>query len=359
MIKCNNCGRENHDVAVFCQGCGTRLKPEPSNETVSSAVSDDSANNSVNNTVICGKCGTENPNGTIFCSSCGTKIAETTDNVYDKTSYEPKSEPTNIRALLSGTETGKRNSNKTIICDICGEENPEGTKNCQSCGNQISKVPASQASAAASYSRYKQQSNDTDSIYRSKFVDGDEHMICTLGNGYLENIVANSFLARNTAILTQKRVYFSGHCYFKDGNRWKSSHESKILDIEDVTGTGFTYISFFFYLVMAYTVILGSIVMGIFWMTGAFGGVKDVGGGLTVMLAGIVLSIPFLIMYIKHRISVFQIDYAGGQIGFEVKMFGQSESINFQRQIHLIKAAKLEKNRSMFKQTNVTNDRGI
>lgn len=312
-----------------------------------------------NSMIKCNNCGMDNPDGSVFCQGCGTNLNKIQANVPDASSYVTSNESSNVKSLLSGAETGKKEGGGTIECSICGEENPEGTRYCQSCGNPISKVSLPQASAAASYSRYKQQSNDTDSIYRSKFVDGDEQMICTLGNGYLENIVANSFLARNTAILTQKRVYFSGHCYFKDGNRWKSSHESKILDIEDVTGTGFTYISFFFYLVMAYTVILGSIVMGIFWMTGAFGGVKDVGGGLTVMLAGIVLSIPFLIMYIKHRISVFQIDYAGGQIGFEVKMFGQSESINFQRQIHLIKAAKLEKNRSMFKQTNVTNDRGI
>ncbi len=75
------------------------------------------------------------------------------------------------------------------------------------------------------------------------FIDSDEHIVQTLGNGYLQNIVSSSGVTKTTAVLTPKRLYFSGIGFEKDGRIWKKIRVSKIIDLEDITGTGFINVS--------------------------------------------------------------------------------------------------------------------
>ena len=61
MVKCNNCGTDNLDNALFCKECGFKL-------------GDNKELCDKEDTVVCVKCNTHNPKGAIFCKECGTKI---------------------------------------------------------------------------------------------------------------------------------------------------------------------------------------------------------------------------------------------------------------------------------------------
>jgi hypothetical protein len=42
------------------------------------------------------------------------------------------------------------------------------------------------------------------------------------------------------AVISNKRVYFKGKCYYKEDGKLKKSFEERTADLKDVTGTGYT-----------------------------------------------------------------------------------------------------------------------
>lgn len=57
-MKCNHCGAENDEGAVFCEECGQKIATPVYSET---------KNN-------CPHCGAENADGAVFCDECGKKM---------------------------------------------------------------------------------------------------------------------------------------------------------------------------------------------------------------------------------------------------------------------------------------------
>jgi hypothetical protein len=69
------------------------------------------------------------------------------------------------------------------------------------------------------------------------FEDEKERHIATLGKQYLEK---NDYSEHGCCVLSDKRIYTKGKHYFKEGLFWNSSSNEKVIDIGDVTGSGFT-----------------------------------------------------------------------------------------------------------------------
>jgi hypothetical protein len=83
------------------------------------------------------------------------------------------------------------------------------------------------------------------------FASPTEKFVCTLGNSYAENYLASGSLKNGFAILSDKRVYFKGICYFFTGKNFVKRHEERVVDVKDVTGTGFIHIKSILLLVLA------------------------------------------------------------------------------------------------------------
>lgn len=247
------------------------------------------------------------------------------------------------------------------VCKNCGAQNPEGSVFCQGCGKSLveaSKTPDVAGAinkgvnaVSGAVDKIKGSFNSDQSFYQNAaataaaapapaqgshndiFVDGDEQTVCTLGNGYLQNMVSKS-IGTSIAVLTQKRVYFSGKCLVKNGKSWNVVRQSQVVDVQDVMGTGFTYVSRIKNLILGILfAVLGIICFFLEYYISVF---SVIGG-----IAGIIAGIVFGLLYFLGRKTIFRIEYAGGQIGFDVKWLRYQDSLNFQRQIHLIKAKKL------------------
>ena len=74
--------------------------------------------------------------------------------------------------------------------------------------------------------------------FRSFFVSPKEKFVCSLGNGYIQNFIANGFVNKGFAVVSDKRVYFNGKTYEVRNTRLKALSESRTVDLKDVTGTG-------------------------------------------------------------------------------------------------------------------------
>ena len=245
-----------------------------------------------------------------------------------------------------------------MFCPKCGVQNPDDSKFCQGCGQLMSENGAENKTddgfadaselfggkkpetANTGYASAKDAAEDV-SRDNNDFVDPDERVICTLGNGYWQNMVSGS-IESSYAMLTQKRLYFCGRALEKNGKDWEKIRETKIVDIQDVRGTGFLYVSRVWNLVLSVFLFIVFIAMIIIVASYSNSIDENTRSILTALSFGaLVAGIFFMNKYIMSRKSIFCIETAGGQIGFDVEWLNTEESVNFQRQIHLIKQKKL------------------
>jgi len=156
------------------------------------------------------------------------------------------------------------------------------------------------------------------SKYGGTFFAPDEHQICTIGTGYLANTLSGAGNKRAGATLTNKRVYFSGSVYsLNNKGRFVSINQRKIVNNRDITGTGYV-----FYRPLHY----------VWWS------ILSIDEASMLPLAiGIVLFAVFLVSYFVKRMTLLCVEYAGGNIAFDVRWIQAHEQDDFIRNIHLTK----------------------
>ena len=161
------------------------------------------------------------------------------------------------------------------------------------------------------------------------FVNKNERLISTLGNSYIQNFISNGILSKGFSFITDKRVYIQGKSYNvfynNSGNpKIVKNSRSQIVDLKDVTGTEIKHYNPIHYLIIA-------IVFFIFLLILLSIGFSE----FKIYIIPIILAYVFL--YFKNKISLISIQYAGGEIAFDIRWFSQNEIDNFQKQLRLAK----------------------
>ena len=76
--------------------------------------------------------------------------------------------------------------------------------------------------------------------FQHVFVEPSEQYVSSIGNEYITNFLLNNSLSKGFAIVSDKRVYFKGKCYYQNDNgKLKKRFTEQIVDLKDVTGTGY------------------------------------------------------------------------------------------------------------------------
>lgn len=117
LITCSNCGTANPADALFCVGCGAKLKKEES------AISYEQK--------VCPNCGMAMDEDQIFCTNCGTK--------YSKILKELKETPAPTPSIDKQSIAPKEKANYKR-CRNCGAELDEKQKFCNKCGTPCKEV---------------------------------------------------------------------------------------------------------------------------------------------------------------------------------------------------------------------------
>lgn len=214
------------------------------------------------------------------------------------------------------------------------------------------------------------------------FVSRDEKYISSLGNGYIMNYLANRSFSKGFSVITNKRVYFRGSCFSGRGKALIKTNEERTVDIKDVTGSGFIYnryVGLLLGLITAFFVfVIGIVAAGtelIYplqqaewfqseaeeylqraeesqqqaeWYQLEAEEYQQVAKSYqrkaiaTSLIIGVFLSFAiscFLVFldYLKKRKTMFQIQYAGGCIAFNVSYYAKAEIDDFQKQLRRTK----------------------
>ena len=175
--------------------------------------------------------------------------------------------------------------------------------------------------------------------FRTLFIDSKEQFICSLGSTYAQTFFSTGILGNGFAILTDKRVYFKGKCFARNGRRFVRRFEERTVDVGDITGTGFIHQK-----------PVGAFIIGLLFF------VFGVAAYYLMGVAGRLIALPFLALSLIcfvisiSKKSLFEIQFAGGGIAFDTHWFDETESQEFQKNIRIAKD-----NREMARQINQQN----
>lgn len=213
-----------------------------------------------------------------------------------------------------------------MICNNCGANLQNGTMQCPNCGMNLG-VQYQQMPYQQQPQVMPRQAKNLKSLY----ADQSEETLGVLGGAYLQNFLTMGILGKGFCALTDKRVYFKGKCFTKNGGHYKSTKEQRTLDVKDITGTGFFQIRLIAFLIIG---ILAEIAALIFALLSGSAG--DVDGLMLALVVAIVGGV-FLILFFFFRIKVFEIEYAGGKIAFPISAYNPQEIQKFQNALRLAK----------------------
>ena len=200
-----------------------------------------------------------------------------------------------------------------------------------------------------------QQQNKNDDRFKRFFSNPNEKLITTLGNSYIQNYFANGSISRGFAVVSNRRAYFRGTSYeISYDNRGKKrvnkTARSRIVDLKDITGTGYDSTRVVSYLWGGWIMLIIALVMAISSGTSlhsysynSYGYVasqsSDNTAGILSAMAVVLLfgALIAFFAYFRSRLTLISIQYAGGEIAFNVNWFPQAEMDDFQKQLRLAK----------------------
>ena len=115
-----------------------------------------------------------------------------------------------------------------MLCKKCGKEIKNGATFCSECGTTVENI-----------SKENKNSTDTNNL----FFSPDEREVAVLGSSFLMNYISAGNISNGSCVLSDKRVYFKGKCYSREGGRLIKTAEESTVDIKDITASGFSYSS--------------------------------------------------------------------------------------------------------------------
>lgn len=204
------------------------------------------------------------------------------------------------------------------VCPACGTQLINGV--CPRCTN-------AQMMAAQ---------NKNDARFTRLFMSPNEKLVATLGNNYIQNYLHNGSVRNGFAVVSDKRAYFYGTSYTISYNgrgnpNANKMSRSQVVDLKDVTGSGFIRMVNIGYAILAWALVIISI-FGIMLL-------YDIEEGLAVIwgLAALSALLFLIYKYYDNKLSLISIQYAGGEIAFDIRWFSGQEINNFHQQLRLAK----------------------
>ena len=209
------------------------------------------------------------------------------------------------------------------VCPACGTQLINGV--CPRCTN-------AQMMAAQ---------NRNDAKFTRLFMSPDEKLVATLGNNYIQNYLHNGSVRNGFAVVSDKRAYFYGTSYTISYNgrgnpNANKMSRSQVVDLKDVTGSGFIRMVNIGYAVLAWALVIISIFLIML--------LYDIEEGLAVIggLAALSAILFLIYQYYDNKLSLISIQYAGGEIAFDIRWFSGQEINNFHQQLRLAKDKAVE-----------------
>lgn len=244
-----------------------------------------------------------------------------------------------------------------MFCAKCGNRLPEGANVCPACGERVEKeINFSDVSNYAGQKAHQVSDNiqnqvknirriqaeeKTDRMVRDIseiFVSADERQKAVIGGGYLDNMLKTGVLSKGFGVLTNRRLYYRGKCFYKIGGRYMKTDEDCTIDLQDITSSGFTYTGRLWILCLAVLNFLGVL----FWIIAGMTVLQYpyISDGEQVMINGLrqfLICVLLTAAYLYFKISIYEVTYAGGSLSIRASSFGIRDVRAFDKALHQAK----------------------
>lgn len=197
-------------------------------------------------------------------------------------------------------------------------------------------------------------------------VNSNEKRIALLGGKYLRNFLGTGSLEKGFCMLSDKRVYFKGKIYNDSGKGFKffsSVNEEKVVDLADVTGTGFSRQRYFILKIIGVLTIAVAAAGFYFAFRGDAEYEKDSQMYFIAavrMVNAVIPAIIDIIAYYFFQAKWFEVSFAGGKMAFKASNYSKREIRNFQKMLRRAKDKCVENmNRAYVKENEVSEENNI
>ena len=205
-----------------------------------------------------------------------------------------------------------------MICKKCGAEIKSEARFCPKCGELV------ESTSAQAVAQPVESANSG-----NLFFDPHEKKVAVLGSSFLRNYLNAGEMSNDSCVLSDKRVYFKGKCYNREGGHLTKTVEESTIDIKDITASGFSKSSKVGFLIAGVFLLIAAAFLLILSMSGAGDEV------FFMSLLPAILGVATLVIYALTKIKLFYIAFAGGKIAFKASDYSQKEMQEFQRALRL------------------------
>ncbi len=189
---------------------------------------------------------------------------------------------------------------------------------------------------------------------RYLLMDKSETRLAVLGASYFQSFLSTGIVRKSFAFLSNRRIYFKGKCLTKVNGRLLTSNEERVVDIEDITGSGFERdnpvgvlifsIICLCIAVFSYPIVTPFIPKNYSYYSGyahqsLSAGYYDTKANAATVICFIFipLFIISLVYYFCKKKTIFKLEYSGGNIAFNLHFVPFNEAQEFNRTLRLAK----------------------
>ena len=189
------------------------------------------------------------------------------------------------------------------------------------------------------------------------FVDKDESAKAVLGKKAYKNYCASGLSGNGFCVVSDKRLYFKGQCYYSDGGRYKKIIANNVVELGDYRfsnniayKTVPTIISFIMLIFSLIAVAVGYklykdseayISFENFQMVEHSVDTVQRGMSYAILAMAIVMGV-LLLLCISNDKHLFQITFYGGKIAYDISSLRGEDIIKFQKKLDIIKVNDVE-----------------
>lgn len=168
---------------------------------------------------------------------------------------------------------------------------------------------------------------------REMFVNSNEEQKAVIGKGYLHHLIQFGEVRKGFGVLTDRRFYFRGSCFYKIRGNYVKTNEDCTVDVQDITSSGFTYTRYLSLLILT--------ILDAIWLCVLFVIIAD-SYKISMMHMGnflfaLLIDIALIISYIYFKRVMYEITFAGGSLSIKVPSYNIKEVRDFDKVLHQVK----------------------
>ena len=222
-----------------------------------------------------------------------------------------------------------------MFCGNCGKQIPVGFTSCPSCGvssegeggtmnMDVQKFSGNSNPVYSNNFMEKNMTSTSDNNTQIVFLDNMEKKVAEIGSSYMQSFLHGGGLSKGYGIITDKRYYFKGKCYKKQGGQYIKSDEEWCVDLRDITATGFIYSGKIGWIIAAIILLII--------------GVSAIGESAGLFFAMIIFAGLCIVGYHFTKNVLYIVTCAGCAIGLDVSKYGgTSEVKTFDKKLRVAK----------------------